>query len=458
MAGRPGERMVEVDLDDDPGADGPPAVGDAPTPAPPPTTRRRRLRRLAAAGAAAVLGLGLAVAARAEREAAAADVARVAAFAHVMGVVPSLRTPPGDTTGWPSDRRTDAVLPGGLTVGSRTLDGEPRTVAVERDGAVRWVAPAAVDAAGRGARCSVAAADAGALLCFVPGVPGEGTPTSDAVLGGSPDRLLVLDAGDGAVRAERELGPGTIGWAALEDDVVVARRVEGTARIVRSSLQGEELWSADVALPAWVLARNLRLAVADDLVVLTGPAAAVLTADGTVLGTWTAPGVRRISVDVRTSAVGFAVWTTPEVGTWFTRDGRAGARLEGAPLRPAVDDGSAPQVVLLQDGWTLRALDVVAGVRWERRVPESAPVRLDGLVVLDEGDLLVAVDVATGAELWSRATGPCWDPGAVVTDGVRLGLPAPEDGCGRVVAVGLHDGVERWTADVPAAPDASSPR
>lgn len=474
--------MVDVDLDDaDLGADAPRdaapgapagardgAVPDGPaSPGAPDGSRgadaartpgRRRRWRAVGAAAAVATGLALAVAVQAEREATAVDAELVAAAADVPGVVPSLRTPPPDATGWPGDRRTDVVLPDGATVGDRVVDGVPRTVALEPDGSVRWVAPDAVDAAGRGSRCSVAAADADLLLCFVPGVPGDGGPTTDAVLGGTPDRLLVLGAADGRVLGERELGPGTIGWAELEDDVVVGRRIDGTARITRSALLGPDRWTTEVELPAWVLARNLRLDVADGFVVLTGPAAAVLDGDGAVLGAWTAPGVRRISVDVRTSGVGFAVWTTPEAGTWFSRTGQAGVRLEGAPLRPAVDDGSTPQVLLLQDGWTLRALDVVRGPLWERRVPESAPARLGGLVVLDEGDELVAVDVATGTEMWSRATGRCWDPGAVVTDGVRLAVPADGETCGPVTALGLRDGTERWTATVGEVPTELEPR
>ncbi|WP_199423634.1 outer membrane protein assembly factor BamB family protein [Actinotalea solisilvae] len=413
---------------------------------------RRRRQQAAVAGALAVV-VALAVGVQAEREAAAADDARVAALADVAGTVPSLRTPPADRRGWPGDRSTTLVLPDGTAVGPQPVDGALRTVATAPDGTTRWVAPADVDAAGRGAACEPAAADAALLTCVVPGTPGVAGPTTDAVLGGTPDRLLVLGAADGRVHEEVDLGPGTIDWAPLEDDLVVARRVAGTAEITRRDLLGGDAWSVRVPLPAWVLARHLRVRVQDGLVVLTGPAAAVLDADGTVLGTWTAPGARRISVDVRTSAVGFAVWATPELGTWYDRTGRAGVRLEGAPVRPAVDDGSVPQVLLLQDGWTLRALDVVTGPLWERRMPQAVPARLDGLVVLDEGDELTAVDVASGEVAWSRPLGACWDPGAVVTDGVRLAVPDDDDACARTVALDLHDGTERWTAAVPELPD-----
>ncbi|MBX9246578.1 PQQ-binding-like beta-propeller repeat protein, partial [Actinotalea ferrariae] len=383
--------------------------------------------------------------------------ALVAAAADVRGVVPSLREPPQDRAGWPGDPTGDVVLPDGLTVGPRSVDGALRTVALERDGTTRWTAPPQVDTAGRGSACS-AASDPALVLCFVPGEPGVAAPTTDAELGGTSDRLVVLGTADGAVVAEHDLGSGGIGWAVLGDDVVIARRVGSEARLSRTDVLGAEVWTRAVPLPAWVLARHLRLTVRDDLVVLTGPAAAVVDPDGAVLGTWTAPGERRLSVDVQTSSVGFAVWTTPEVGTWFTRTGAAGARLVGVPLRPAVDDRSAPQVVLLQDGWTLRALDVVSGELWQRRVPQSAPARLDGVVVLDEGEVLTAVDVASGAELWSRPVGPCWDPGAVVTDGVRLAVPADDARCEQVTALGLHDGAEVWRAVVPpVASDAASP-
>lgn len=447
--------MVDVALVDDgardpSGADEPPRARRGRRPGG--GAGRTRLRRAAVAGGVA-LAVGLGVAVQAEREATAADDARVAALAAVEGTVPSLRSPPPDRRGWPGDRSTTLVLPDGTQVGSLPVDGALRTVATAPDGTTRWVAADDVDAAGRGAACAPAAADPGLLTCVVPGVPGVAGPTTDAVLGGTPDRLLVLDAADGQVREEVDLGPGTIDWAPLEDDLVVARRVAGTAEITRRDLLGGDAWTVRVDLPPWVLARHLRVRVQDGLVVLTGPTAAVLDGAGTVLGSWTAPGTRRISVDVRTSAVGFAVWTTPELGTWYDRAGRAGVRLEGSPARPAVDDGSVAQVLLLQDGWTLRALDVVTGPLWERRVPQSVPARVGGLVLLDEGEDLVAVDVASGDVAWSRPVGPCWDPGAVVTDGVRLAVPADDPACGRTVAVDLRDGTERWTATVPDAPE-----
>jgi outer membrane protein assembly factor BamB len=408
---RPDRRMVDVELvEDRPDEPGAASVERPPTTGP---ARSRPSRRWApSAVSVLVIGVVLAWSVRAETAEERADAALLAAFADVTGIASSLREPL--TEHW-----ADAAH--------------------------------AREVAGRSAHCPASVADGTLLVCQVFGEPGQGGPTTDAVLGGTPDRLVVLAADDGRVVAERELGTTTIGWAVLDDDVVLATRVGPRADVERSGvLDGQIRWRTRVPLPPAVLARQMQL-TADTFVVLSGPAAGVLDAGtGDLLGTWTASTAG--PVQVATSTIGFAVWTSPREGIWFDRDGAAGARLPGAPVVPAVDDGSLPGVVLLQDTDVLRAVDVHAGILWEGPRVRRAPVRLDGVVVLEDDDGLRATDLASGAERWSVGAATASLGGTVVTDGVRL-LTVSRDAAPdqALRAVDLRDGSLAWTAPMPVA-------
>lgn len=440
---RPSNRMVDVELVED-GQGEPDAE----------SSRRARTltparRRSLAAAAVVVVGAVSAWSLRTDTVVGSRDDALLAAYADVPGIAPSLREPLTSR----SQLAAPGSVVGGLVIGQEDADGGRRTVARDAGtGKVRWVAPESVDVAGRGTDCSATAARGSLLLCQVHGEPGQGGPTTDAVLGGTPDRLVVLRAEDGQVVAERELGPTAIGWTVLDEDVVIATRDGATAYVERSSLLGSRpLWRSEIPLPRDVLARQMRLVADDGLVVLTGPVAGVLDGEtGSLLGTWMASGGSRVPVQVVTSSIGFAVWTAPQEGIWFDRTGAAGARLPGAPVVATVDDGSTPRVMLLQDAQILRAVDVYEGVLWERPRVQHASIRMDGRVVLEDGGVLRATDVVSGEDLWSVQPGIASVAGTpVLTDGVRFlvaGHPASAEQV--VTAYNLRDGSQEWTTSL----------
>jgi hypothetical protein len=437
---RPERRMVDVELvEEHDGHDGQGAAAAARPHSP------RRGRLLASTAALLVVVVGLAWSVGAETAEEHADDALVTAFAGVGGIGLSLREPL--TEPW----RLATPVPGAaLVITQEEHAGRTRTTARDAvTGRTRWLAPASVDIAGRGARCPASVAGGTLLVCQAFGEPGQGGPTTDAVLGGTPDRLVVLAADDGRVVAERVLGTTTIGWAVLDDDLVLATRVEAGADVERSGLLDEQIrWRTGVPLPRSALARQMQL-TAGAFVVLTGPAAAVIDAGtGDLLGTWAASGGG--PVQVAASTIGFAVWTSSQEGIWFDRRGAAGARLPGGPVVPAVDDGSLPGVLLLQDADVLRAVDVHAGTLWERPRVEGVPVRLDGIVVLEDEEGLRATDLASGADRWSVRAATASLGGTVLTDGVRL-LTASRDAVGTRVlsAYDLRDGSLAWTTSMP---------
>lgn len=405
--------MVDVELVDElPDrrvADG---SGDLVGARPRPRSVTRRQAWLAAAVVLAVLGIVLAGTARDEQVDLRADDALLAAFADVPGISGSLRDPSA--------------------------------------AAVRAAEPSPAPYTGPSAECPWPITDGALRVCRVFGEPGHGGPTTDAVLGGTPDRLVVLATRDGRVVAERDLGPTAIGWSVLGDDLVVATREGEVAAIERAGATGGEVrWRTSVPLPRDVLARQMQL-VADEFVVLSGPVAAVLDAEsGELIGTWATVGGGPAPVRVVTSDVGFAVWTADDEGVWFDRSGAAGAYLPGTPVAPVVADGSHPGVLLLTEGEVLRAVDVHAGVLWERTGVLTVRVRLGDIVVLEDARGVQAVELATGAELWSVAGVTAAPGGEVRTDGVRL-LLAPRDTAPTtdppaLSAYTLRDGSLAWT-------------
>ena len=451
---RPGSRMIDVEL-----------VGDAPDDAPddppqrPNASRRTRHPRRRVLGAAAVLVLVVALgsAVRAERvpsDAERRDDTEVAAFAAVPGVAPSLREPLTERwrLAWPGS------IVGDLVLAQESVDGAPRTVAREAGtGDRRWVAPVWLDADGRRPDCSVTTADGSLLLCEVPGEPGQGGPTTDAELGGSPDVLAALRTSDGQVVTQWSMGTTSIGWAVTDDDVVLATRDGATGHVQRwTAADGpwRSRWQASVPLTTGVLAREVALSVDDGLAVLSGPVAGVLDVEtGAVLGTWTSER-GRLPVRVATSSAGFAVWTGADEGIWHDRAGAPGARLPGDPVRVAVDDGSYPRVVLVQADAALLAVDVDDGVLWEWPAITAVPMRLDGMVVVQDGAVLRVLDLRSGQEVWF-ADGSATSPdGLPITDGLRL-LVGDASGNGQgdaapwVTARDLHTGQPLWTTALP---------
>lgn len=150
------------------------------------------------------------------------------------------------------------------------------------------------------------------------------------------------------------------------------------------------------------------------------------------------------------------------VGSSRTRllgtDGAGTAEAEGQPVVVRPDDGSAPDLVLLQrvaaPGAVLSAVDAATGEPvWERPLGRTVGTHLvlvDGVLHGADGASVWAVDVATGTEVWS-AEGLLPDMSSLLVDGVHLLRAERDTGTGDQVlaAYRLADGEREWAEPLP---------
>lgn len=411
-----------------------------------------RVRRWWAAGLAVALVVGLVGAAQVSDDADRRDDADVARLAGRHGFTASLREPLVEL--WSS---TDRLLGAGAGVVLLEDRGSDPSRLVGRDagtGDVRWTggwaSPAEV------ARCAEAA---GLLLCEVAG-SGYGSPNTDEMLGEIPGGLLAVDPEDGAVVAGWELDGRAVGWAVVEDDAVVARRSGSHLEVVRHDVSTSVLpdggaspvWSTTVPLPDGVTANQLTLREDHGAVVVEGRVGSVLdAADGGVLVPPQRADGAGLPVRVEVSTAGTLVWRTADVATWFGRPaGGPSWLLPGRPVQEVADDGSSPEVVLVERDGRLVAVDALTGmVLWERAGAAWRRVaRVAGAAVLVEPGLVVGVDVTTGEESWRlpvpvRSQAPAPGPGALALDARRALLGEALTG-GQPAAVELEEGTQIW--------------
>lgn len=125
---------------------------------------------------------------------------------------------------------------------------------------------------------------------------------------------------------------------------------------------------------------------------------------------------------------------------------------EGFVLPPDVDDGDADPLVM-HTGTALEAVDLASGdLVWSYPDATGSPplARMGGVVLVRTADGHAGLDDATGEELWRR--GPEPDHAAVTPlggDGERL-LVLRQDASPReqLVALDLRTGAELWTQDL----------
>lgn len=411
-----------------------------------------RARRWWAAGLAGALVVGLVGAAQVSAEADRRDDDDVARLAGRYGFTASLREPLVEL--W---RSGDRLLGAGAGVVLLAGRGSTPSRPVGLDagtGDVLWTGGWA-----SGSEVTRCAEAAGLLLCEVAG-SGFGSPNTDEMLGEIPGGLLAVDPADGDVVVEWELDGRAVGWAVVDDDVVVARRSGSRLEVVRHAVSTRAVreggvppvWSANVALPVGVTANQLTLREDHGAVVVEGRVGAVLDAgDGGVLVPPQRADDAGLPVRVEVSTTGALVWRAADAATWFDRAaGGPSSLLPGRPVQEVADDGSAPEVVLVERDGRLVAVDAPTGrVLWER--PEVAwrrVARVDGAAVLAEPGLVARVDVATGEELWrrpvpvrSRSHVP--GPGALVLDARRALLGEVLTG-GPSAALELDGGTQIW--------------
>ncbi len=451
--------MIDVELDDEPDPSSrPSAQGGGPDGRPParrepltPALRRVRRRRGLRATAVVLTVSGLALGGLTLRDTAAvrADDARVRALADVPGLVGSLRTPLSERWRGPAS----ATVAGPLALTAETVDGTVRTVARDTStGASRWLVPRSLTPANQPPTCALLA-PATALTCELPGRPGIPSPNTDETLGGTPSRLITFDAATGAVLDLEVLPVATVGWAVAGSDVVTASLADGALVVTRTApATRQDVWSRRVRLPVPVIARQLDLRVTKGLVEVDGAIAAVLDATtGTTLGTFAPDGPDSIAVQLSADRLGFTTWQGG-TGTWYDRRGHAGTSLAGTPLEPTIDDGSSATLLLRGDAFAY-GVDILDGSpRWTLTPVRQALLRLRGLLLLDGGEMLRAVDAETGATRWSAAAMASEADAIVPCDGVRVLAVVPGHGRGpaMLTAFVLDDGSVAWSVPMPA--------
>ena len=468
MAGRR-EGMVDVELDDEPDLPArPPHEGDGPAPhhpehlgAPAPAAGRARRGRILRATAAVVAVGALAVTGLTLRDSAAvsADDARVHEAADLPGLVASLRSPLAER--WRGPASVEVV--GSVALTTELYQGTVRTVARDpATGALRWIVPRSLTPGNQPPACRPLAAAADALTCEIPGRVGIQAANTDEALGSTPGRLVTLDATTGAVVDLTVLPVGTAGWAVAGSDVVTAHVKGGELVVARTGPSTQrEVWSTSITVPAAVLGRQLSLRVADGLVQLDGATAVVLdVSSGELLGTFAPGRPGSIALQLSSGRLGFTVWQG-RTGTWHDRKGRAGATLTGMPVEAAIDDGSGGALLLVRDSSFVFAVDAVDGApAWTRSPVDAAPLRLHGLLLIEGGGRLQAVDAETGATRWSAAAAAVADGVTPVCDGVRVlaVVPGEGDAPARITAFVLADGSVAWSVPMPAGTTTLSAR
>jgi outer membrane protein assembly factor BamB len=136
-------------------------------------------------------------------------------------------------------------------------------------------------------------------------------------------------------------------------------------------------------------------------------------------------------------------------GSWYS--------LPGPPLVPPVTDGSGGVLVApTARGHRLRGLDLRTGrMSWTQRHPGASALRatalVRGVLLLDDGATVTALEVATGRRLWSTPADGAVTAGAALTDGQVVLLPVRgDDGALHLAEHRLADGTVVRRAEVPA--------
>lgn len=435
--------MVPIELDD-----------EVPPPTPPrPTRRRRRARRRLAVGAVVVvLALAAGQWTSDVRERAAWNrlsdrtdvIAPLGRSVRVLWTLnPSAFATANQGVSW-RGTVVGPVLGADGSVGITQLD--------DRDGHRRWTTRVLGPDAGRVAQgetldpdasCRRVPGDASRIVCLVLGdaVAKDGRPA--APVGAAGTHLVVVDPRDGQLRADHTvasdvstLGPVLPGGLAV---MTASSAGAGAVQVVGvDAASGAERWRRATSRAPEDPGRIRLLPVGDMVAVLGGSRLEVLGPDGTVHRSVTLAG----NAGALPLADGRLV--VADLDGTLVVDPDRDVRLDGAPMRPAFDDGSVPGLTLVRSG-TLHAYDSDGHQRWQ--LPGSSPtgvVVVRGVVYLTRDGDVVAVDGATGRVRWHDAL-PV-QPLAPVTDGrVLLAALSTE-----VLALDLGTGAVLWRAPLPA--------
>lgn len=405
---------------------------------------------------------------------------RVAARQEVPGVLRTVEP------GLPAVRRYDqtiasvvlsGVVAGDLRVGvaSPPWDAARELVALDRAGDQVWSTSledpdlGAPDTGMDYPTCAADAEPVAVVRCLVldrtaadaPDDSGTWTPVEPTAA-----RLVALDVDDGAVRGSRQVPPMS-GWGGQGTVQVLASVADGTLRVTAWDTAADRggpddpgaapLWRTDVALDGGGATQQLAYPPG----VTVTPERVLVQGD---LGSWSfAAADGRLQVAERdylsVSRTGYLAAATGAGVRLLGDDGGTVAELPGAPLYLTVDDGSVPGVELIAtsgpDGRAIAAVDVESGADvWSAPHPrwtESSVVLLEGVLYGADQDAVWAVDAATGRERW-RTVLDVTGESALMTDGRSLLVVArPDDLTGLGLTVGAPAG-----GAVPATDDGST--
>jgi hypothetical protein len=410
-----------------------------------PAWLRRHL--LPVAGAAALLALGL-VSAQSALDTHERD--RLAYLADVPGVLSPLHDPPGELWQWApaAGSLVAGDTAGRWAIGARYHTGGVDLRGTDPDtGAVLWSVPFSLDAAlppgGRSefpsvwVRCTPLSTtdDGPRAVCAA--------EVSSAPSTGRATPLLVLDPTRGTVLASPTVAPGSL-WSVAGSHLVVATPLADDGGGVRWVLTASDPTTADVVwrrttpvvpqvhevhVGGDVIRSEAELTSDDGRVLLTDSGHAWLYgADGTARGdvTVATDGWAELA---RSDTLVWAPWQTLAVpaAVLVTDDGTRVAVGE-RPARLAVDDGTAPGVVLLSDdvdgrrgrgGVTLVARDATTGDElWRTEGTSGDPLLVDGTVFVARGADVLAQDARTGELRWRAGIGSA--PVYLGTDGTLV--------------------------------------
>lgn len=412
----------------------------------------RVVRRWWPVGAAVVLAAGAVV---------LVGAARDRAFVERVGSVPGLVRPLADVPQerWRAPASADVgavVAAGDALVLVSERDGRWVVTAHDaRDGAVRWSLDAApVQRSGFESslvRCPSSGEDVGALVLCLVTEPRVVYSDDASIQEPAHTHVVALDAATGAQRGTWELTDELLSADRRGDDLVVAT-VDRDGHVLaerRAGTTGEALWSfrtPDV-LDSALLGRVVDAWTERGVIVLEGVVTHVLDVDDgavlTVGGPYRDPQV--VALDE-----GYATWATVGGGEVHAADGEVRFPVAGLPERFHLDDGSAGDVLVVDEGPNLRGVDAATGdPLWSTPTMLDVRARVSDRLLLAGLTRFGVLDPQGGRLLWvSDAAEPApWQP---LTDGALVLAPGETvGGAPQLVGLGLDDGVKFWSVDLP---------
>ena len=350
-----------------------------------------------------------------------------------------------------------AVLADGKLTGYDEVTGEER-----------WLLP--LGAAGGVDRCGGAVTtDPGILWCWrnrqgvVVQSNGEELLQEAAVVG--------VSMADGTVAVEHEVRVPSAGMLAVGGDLVVGDRVGAVLALRRvEPEQWRDRWTTQVDLLPRLDLTQYQAAIEQvaGFVVVHGPMVAVVDPEnGRVLKTWSPVddpfGIGLEGADLVVTEHGFAASTAvldsvrlPE-GVWYDAEGAQVVEFDGTVAEPSVSDGSELGVVLAyQSEGTLLAVDIATGDDlWTYSLDGGEVlVRRDGTVVVTRGESEVtSLGLLDGKVTWTAEVDGLRADAGGLSDGKVVIVLAVQGRSWVLEAFAVATGERLWFADAPGTPD-----